>query len=118
MTNKTLIIATIFNGLIGLLSLAGVTYLYISTPKIVSFDMKSTTDTFLNQVAKLNLSESEQQSLIKKYEQNINKIVEMEYGQKNTLVFVKGAVVSRVDDETNNIKKQLAKKMREGSDAE
>ncbi|WP_272664080.1 MULTISPECIES: TrbI F-type domain-containing protein [unclassified Providencia] len=116
MTNKNLTIALLISSLISVISLTMAIYLYVSTPKLVTFDIKNTTDTFLNQVAKLDLSEEEQQSLMKKYERTINQIIYSDYNKNNTIVFVKGAVVSNLKDETKNIKKQLAAKMKEGNE--
>ncbi|MEQ5394102.1 TrbI F-type domain-containing protein [Proteus sp. fly-1013] len=87
-------------------------YGYLNTPKIVTFDFKSTTDTFLEQVRKLNLSEEQQQIIIKKYESNINEVIKENYTDKNITVFVQGAVIGKVDDETRNIKALLSEKMK------
>ncbi|EMQ5759669.1 TrbI F-type domain-containing protein [Proteus mirabilis] len=115
MNKKLIIIALLVNTAISLLTLSGVGYLYVNSPKFVSFDIKSTTDTFLNQVAKLNLSEEEQTALMKKYERSINNIIN-EYDKDGKIVFVKGAVISQLSDETQEIKAKLAKKMRGGND--
>ena len=118
MTNKIMKIGLVVSFLISIISLSIAVYLYVSTPKFVTFDLKNTTDTFLNQVAKLDLSEEEQQSLMKKYERTINQIIYTDYNKDNTVVFVKGAVVSNLKDETKNIKKQLATKMKEGDESD
>lgn len=87
-------------------------YGYLNTPKVVTFDFKNTTDTFLEQVGKLNVSEEQQQNIMRKYEANINEIIKENYTDKNITVFVKGAVVGKVDDETRNIKILLSDKMK------
>lgn len=106
----------IINTLLTVGCIIAVVILYLSIPKLAVFDMKGTTDTFLNQVSKLNLSDSEQQGLIKKYEKSLNAVINDEYLDKNTVIFVSGAVVSKIDDETKNIKSGLAKKMKGDSD--
>lgn len=106
----------VINTLLTVGCIIAVVILYLSIPKLAVFDMKGTTDTFLNQVSKLNLSDSEQQGLIKKYEKSLNAIIKDEYLDKNTVIFVSGAVVSKIDDETKNIKSGLAKKMKGDSD--
>ncbi|EGT3611243.1 hypothetical protein FAP59_16745 [Morganella morganii] len=106
----------VINTLMTVGCIIAVVILYLSIPKLAVFDMKGTTDTFLNQVSKLNLSDSEQQGLIKKYEKSLNAVIKDEYLDKNTVIFVSGAVVSKIDDETKNIKSGLAKKMKGDSD--
>lgn len=106
----------VINTLLTVGCIVAVVILYLSIPKLAVFDMKGTTDTFLNQVNKLNLSDSEQQGLIKKYEKSLNAVIKDEYLDKNTVIFVSGAVVSKIDDETKNIKSGLAKKMKGDSD--
>lgn len=106
----------VINTLLTVGCIIAVVILYLSIPKLAVFDMKGTTDTFLNQVSKLNLSDSEQQGLIKKYEKSLNAVIKDEYLDKNTVIFVSGAVVSKIDDETKNIKSGLAKKMKGDSD--
>lgn len=87
-------------------------YGYLSAPKVATFDFKNTTDTFLEQVGKLDLSEDQQKNIMRKYEANINEIIKENYTDKNVTIFVKGAVVGKVDDETRNIKILLSEKMK------
>lgn len=101
----------IVNTLISVTSLTIAVTLYLSMPKIATFDMKNTTDMFLKQVSRLNLPEQEQQALMKKYEKNMNAIAREKYAQDNTIIFVSGAVISNIHDDTKNIKALLAKKM-------
>ena len=94
---------------IGLIYLA---YLFFSPSKLVSFDIKGTTNTFLKQVASLNIDEEQKNAMVKRYNVALDSVIK-EYESKNYIVFVKDAVVSsNLDDKTNEIQKKIAQKMK------
>ncbi|PHM59557.1 TrbI F-type domain-containing protein [Xenorhabdus ishibashii] len=115
MNKKMIVITLTLNSLISLISIGVALYLYLNIPKFVSFDMKNTTDTFLNQMAKLDISSEEQKAMMKKYERSIHSVINEQYSENNTIVFVKGAVMSKINDETPKIKTKLVSKMKEGN---
>ena len=94
---------------IGLVYLA---YLFFSPSKLVSFDIKGTTNTFLKQVASLNIDEEQKNAMVKRYNVALDSVIK-EYESENYIVFVKDAVVSsNLDDKTNEIQKKIAQKMK------
>lgn len=95
---------------ISALALAG--YLYLNQPRIVSFDVKETTKTFLIQVGQLKVSEEEKARIVKRYEQTLNRVIEDYQKNENTTILVSNAVVSKVDDKTDEIKRRVAQQMK------
>ena len=94
---------------IGLIYLA---YIFFSPSKLVSFDIKGTTNTFLKQVASLNINEEQKNAMVKRYNVALDSVIK-EYESENYIVFVKDAVVSsNLDDKTNEIQKKIAQKMK------
>ena len=94
---------------IGLVYLA---YIFFSPSKLVSFDIKGTTNTFLKQVAGLNIDEEQKNAMVKRYNVALDSVIK-EYESENYIVFVKDAVVSsNLDDKTNEIQKKIAQKMK------
>lgn len=94
---------------IGLIYLA---YIFFSPSKLVSFDIKGTTNTFLKQVASLNIDEEQKNAMVKRYNVALDSVIK-EYESENYIVFVKDAVVSsNLDDKTNEIQKKIAQKMK------
>lgn len=89
--------------------------LYYQQPKFVVFDIKTVTDTFLRQVAELNVSEDKGKRLVVRYERTLNAVID-DYTRENTIVLVKSAAVSDLDDKTNEIKREIARRMRENTD--
>lgn len=94
---------------IGLIYLA---YIFFSPSKLVSFDIKGTTNTFLKQVASLNIDEEQKNAMVKRYNVALDSVIK-EYESENYIVFVKDAVISsNLDDKTNEIQKKIAQKMK------
>lgn len=86
-----------------------IVYFFFSPSKIVAFDIKATTNTFLKQVAALNIDENQKNAMVKRYNVALDSVIK-EYESKNYIVLVKDAVVSNVDDKTGDIQKKLRKK--------
>ena len=89
----------------------GVAYFFFSPTKIVAFDIKATTNTFLKQVASLNIDENQKNLMVKRYSAAMDAVIK-EYQSQNYIVLVKDAVVSNVDDKTGEIQKKIAQKMK------
>jgi type-F conjugative transfer system protein TrbI len=88
-----------------------VAYFFFSPTKIVAFDIKATTNTFLKQVASLNIDENQKNLMVKRYSAAMDAVIK-EYQSQNYIVLVKDAVVSNVDDKTGEIQKKIAQKMK------
>ncbi len=88
-----------------------VVYFFFSPSKIVAFDIKATTNTFLKQVASLNIDENQKNLMVKRYNVALDSVIK-EYESQNYIVLVKDAVVSNVDDKTGDIQKKIAQKMK------
>lgn len=86
-------------------------YFFFSPTKIVAFDIKATTNTFLKQVASLNIDENQKNLMVKRYSAAMDAVIK-EYQSQNYIVLVKDAVVSNVDDKTGEIQKKIAQKMK------
>lgn len=89
-----------------------VTSLY-KQPKVVAFDLKATTESFLQQLQHSSLDEQSKNNTVKRFEKAINQVM-TEYEADNTVVLVKAAVVSSVPDKTSEIKKKIAQRMKQG----
>lgn len=111
MENKKVFIVATVSLAFGVISLLFSVYLWISQPKIVVFDARNTTNTFLEQVAKLNLTEQEKQTMVKRYENIVQRVIS-EYEAKNYIVLAKNAVISKDDDITADIKTKIAARMK------
>lgn len=82
-------------------------------PKVVAFDLKATTESFLQQLQHSSLDEQSKNNTVKRFELAINRVM-AEYEADNTVVLVKAAVVSSVPDKTSEIKKKIAQRMKQG----
>lgn len=88
-----------------------VVYFFFSPTKIVAFDIKATTNTFLKQVASLNIDENQKNLMVKRYSAAMDAVIK-EYQSQHYIVLVKDAVVSNVDDKTGEIQQKIAQKMK------
>lgn len=82
-------------------------------PKVIAFDLKATTDSFLQQLQHSSLDEQGKNNTVKRFELSLNRVV-AEYEADNTIVLVKAAVVSPIPDKTSEIKKKIAQRMKQG----
>ena len=78
---------------------------------IVTFDMKKTTDRFLLQVSKLDLTDGQKDNLIAKYNKTLNTVL-AKTSTNNTLVLVSSAVMAGAQDKTDHIQQQIAEAMK------
>ena len=93
----------------------GLGVIYHQQPKFVVFDIKTVTDTFLKQVVELNVSEEQGKKLVMRYERTLKAVIS-DYAEDNIIVLVKNAVVSDLDDKTDEIKREIARRMKEHTD--
>ena len=89
-----------------------VVYFFFSPSKIVAFDIKATTNTFLKQVASLNIDENQKNLMVKRYNAALDSVIK-EYESQNYIVLVKDAVVSNVDENWRYSEKNCAKNERQ-----
>lgn len=88
-----------------------VKHIFFAPAKIVSFDIKATTNLFLKQVASLNIDENQKSAMIKRYNVALDSTIK-EYEAKNYIVLVKDAVITNIDDKTADIQMEIAEKMK------
>lgn len=99
-----------------ILTVIGLIYVVYQQPKFVVFDIKKVTDTFLKQVIELKLPEEQGKKLVRRYERTLNTVITEYEKEHNTIILVKNAVVSNLDDKTNEIKKEIAGRMKSGTE--
>lgn len=82
-------------------------------PKMVTFDMKGTVDTFFTHASQKKLTEAQSQQLATRFTQTLDNTLR-DYQQKNQVVIlVSPAVVVGAPEVTKTIQRQVATKMRE-----
>lgn len=89
----------------------GVNHFFFPPAKVVTFDIKSTTNTFLKQVATLKIDENQKNTMVKRYNVALDSVIK-EYEKQHYVVLVKEAVISHVEDKTADIQKKIAQKMK------
>lgn len=88
--------------------------LLLQPPKLVTFDMKGTTDRFLLQSARLKLSDEERTALLQRYNQKLNQVLTARAATQHEVIVVSAAVVAGLPDVTPQIRKDLAAAMQGG----
>lgn len=88
--------------------------LLLQPPKLVTFDMKGTTDRFLLQSARLKLSDDERTALLQRYNQKLNQVLTARAKAQHEVIVVSAAVVTGLPDVTPQIRKDLAAAMQGG----
>ncbi|WP_334472552.1 type-F conjugative transfer system protein TrbI [Arsenophonus sp. PmNCSU2021_1] len=82
-------------------------------PKMVTFDMKGTVDTFFTHASQKKLTDAQSQQLATRFTQTLDNTLR-DYQQKNQVVIlVSPAVVVGAPEVTKTIQRQVAIKMRE-----
>lgn len=94
-----------------LLIALGVAVGFHKEQRIVMFDVRGTTNNFLDQVALLDITESQKQTMVKRYQQHLTNIIQ-EYQNNGIIVLSSSAVVSQVEDKTDEIKKEISQRMK------
>ena len=97
--------------LIAMIALGLAVFDYYKQPKLVAFDLKGTTDSFLQQLQKSSLNEEGKAQTIKRYEKVLQQVV-ADYETENIIILVKPAVVSNLPDKTSEIRKKIAQRMK------
>lgn len=83
----------------------------LNQERLVMFNVKDTTNNFLQQVAQLNLDDNQKKSLVSRYQRNLNEIVK-EYEDEGIIVLSTSAILTPVEDKTAEIKAKIAKRMK------
>lgn len=84
----------------------------MASPKIVTFDMKRTVDTFMQQAAKRNLSQGEVKALVERFSSSLQQTVSIYQKRHHVIVVVKPAIIAGADDVTEPLQAQIADNMR------
>lgn len=100
-----------FMAIVALLIALGVNHFFFLPEKVVTFDIKLTTNTFLKQVAMLNIDENQKNAMVKRYNTALDSVMK-EYEKQHYVVLVKEAVISHTEDKTADIQKKIAQKMK------
>jgi conjugal transfer pilin signal peptidase TrbI len=85
------------------------------TPEVVTFDMKGTMDTFLQQSAQLSLDEPQAKKLVARFNNELSRSLEDWQTRHNAIILVAPAVVSAQRDITAEIQNTVAVAMKQGS---
>lgn len=84
----------------------------MASPRIVTFDMKRTVDTFMQQAAKRNLSQGEVSALVARFSSSLQQTVNHYQQRHHVIVVVKPAIIAGADDVTEPLQAQIADNMR------
>ncbi|MEN4051968.1 type-F conjugative transfer system protein TrbI [Serratia marcescens] len=113
MNIKQLVITVLLSALLTLGTAVVIWECWLKPPTLVSFDMKGTTDQFLVQSAKLNLTNEQRDVLLGRFNRKLTQVIERWSAEHHQLVIVRPAAVSGVDDVTPQIRHELAQAMKE-----
>ncbi|HGJ5875043.1 MAG TPA: TrbI F-type domain-containing protein [Arsenophonus apicola] len=108
---KTAIINFIIGSLFSALLIMSVHHWLCPRTSIITFDMKKTTDRFLLQVSKLDLSDEKKDQLIERYNNTLKRVLEKN-SKSNTVILVNSAVMVGAVDKTADIQQQIAEAMK------
>lgn len=97
-----------------LLWLGLLTWKVWSQPVPVTFDMRSTVDTFTTQTAEQHLRDDEKARLVTRFNDALTQSLADWSDVHHQPVLVKAAVVSGLDDITADIQRDIARRMRQG----
>lgn len=84
------------------------------TAEIVTFDMKTTIDRFMDQSSRKNLDEATSRALTERFTSNLNRSIEDWQASHRALILLTPAVVSGARDITRDIQQDVARKMQAG----
>lgn len=84
---------------------------YRKDQRIVMFDVRGTTNNFLDQVALLDITEAQKQAMVKRYQHHLTNIMK-EYQDDGIIVLSSSSIVSQVEDKTDEIKKEISQRMK------
>lgn len=84
---------------------------WLKPPVIVSFDIKSTTNKFLLQSAKLTLTDEQRKDLVQRFNKALTDTLADYAAENNVVVIVQPAAVAGIQDVTPQIRTQLSKAM-------
>lgn len=87
---------------------------HLSTPRIVSFDMKGTMDMFIQQTLQQKLTEDQSKVLMQRFNTALTDSLTAWQAEHNVVILVAPAVVSTQPDITADIRSDIAQKMKGG----
>ncbi|WP_241390481.1 MULTISPECIES: TrbI F-type domain-containing protein [Serratia] len=113
MNIKQLVVTVVLSALLTLGAGVAAWEYWLKPPTLVSFDLKGTTNQFLLQSAKLDLSNDQRDVLLSRFNQKLTHVIERWSVEHHQLVIVRAAAVSGVTDVTPQIRRELAIAMKE-----
>lgn len=87
---------------------------HLSTPRIVSFDMKGTMDMFIQQTLQQKLTEDQSKVLMQRFNTALTDSLTAWQAEHNVVILVAPAVVSTQPDITADIRSDIAQRMKGG----
>ncbi len=105
---KFIIMTVLLSWSISLCSLYITWQYWLKPPEVVSFDLKGTTNKFLLQSAKLNLTAEQQEQLVRLYNDKLNAVLQRRARLNQEMVIVQPAAIAGIRDITPQIRQELA----------
>lgn len=81
---------------------------WLKPPEVVSFDLKGTTNKFLLQSAKLNLTPEQQEQLVRLYNDKLNAVLQRRARLNQEMVIVQPAAIAGIRDITPQVRQELS----------
>lgn len=97
-----------------LMAAVSIITVHLSTPRIVSFDMKGTMDAFIQQTLQQKLTEEQSKVLMQRFNTALTDSLTEWQADHNVVILVAPAVVSSQPDITADIRNEIAMKMKGG----
>jgi conjugal transfer pilin signal peptidase TrbI len=113
MNIKQLMVTVLLSSLLTLGAGVAAWECWLKPPTLVSFDLKGTTDQFLVQSAKLNLTNEQRDVLLGRFNRNLTQVIDRWSAEHHQLVIVRPAAVSGMEDVSPQIRHELALAMKE-----
>lgn len=85
-----------------------------TTPRLVTFDMKKTLDSFMDSVSQKPLTEAQSKALSERFNDALEKSLADYQRQHHVVILVSPAVVQGAPDVTRKIQTEIARRMKGG----
>ena len=95
-----------------LMAAVSIITVHLSTPRIVSFDMKGTMDAFIQQTLQQKLTEDDSKVLMQRFNTALTDSLTEWQAEHNVVILVAPAVVSTQPDITDDTRSDIAQKMK------
>ncbi|AWK15132.1 type-F conjugative transfer system protein TrbI [Candidatus Fukatsuia symbiotica] len=108
-------VSIVIAGMMALNAAVALLLIQWQSPVIVTFDMKETVDSFMDQSAKTRLSPAQTDPLVDRFTHVLNASLAEYQKTQQAIILVTPAVVSGAHDITTTIQQDIARRMRSGS---